>query len=55
MNCAPHEIQSSLPDELARLRDQAEIRIRPATGDKGSELDKFPLGALMNKGLTVRG
>lgn len=35
---APDEVQSSLPEDLARWKDQTEIRIRPATGDKGTEL-----------------
>lgn len=35
---SPEEVQASLPDDLARLRDQVELRIQPATGDKGTEL-----------------
>jgi hypothetical protein len=41
---APEEVQSSLPEELARWRDQAEISIRPAAGDKGTELVVTPVG-----------
>ena len=38
VNRAPDEVQSSLPDDLARWRDQVEISVRPATGDKGTEI-----------------
>ena len=38
---APEEVQE-LPDDLARWRDQVEIRIRPAAGDKGTELSVKP-------------
>jgi hypothetical protein len=41
---APDEVQSSLPEELARWKDRAEIRIRPASGDKGTELMAKPAG-----------
>lgn len=37
VNRAPEEVRT-LPDDLARWRDQVEIRIRPAAGDKGTEL-----------------
>jgi hypothetical protein len=40
VNRAPDEVQSSLPEELAQWRDQ--IRIRPAAGDKGTELSVQP-------------
>jgi hypothetical protein len=42
VNRAPDEVQSSLPEDLARWRDQVEIRIRPAAGDKGTELSVRP-------------
>jgi hypothetical protein len=38
VNRAPEEVQSSMPDDLARWRDQAEISVRPAAGDKGTEI-----------------
>lgn len=41
---SPDEVQSSLPEDLARWRDQVEIRIQPATGDKGTELRAKPTG-----------
>ncbi|KJK46874.1 hypothetical protein UK23_22180 [Lentzea aerocolonigenes] len=41
---SPEEVQSSLPDDLARWRDQVELRIQPATGDKGTELRVKPTG-----------
>jgi hypothetical protein len=41
---APEEVQSSLPEDLARWRDRAEISIRPAAGDKGTELVVTPIG-----------
>ena len=44
VNRSPAEVQDSLPDELARWRDQVEIRIQPATGDKGTELRAMPSG-----------
>ena len=44
VNRAPEEVQSSLPDDLARWRDQVEIRVRPAAGDKGTELSVRPTG-----------
>jgi hypothetical protein len=43
VNRAPEEVQE-LPDDLARWRDQVEIRIRPAAGDKGTELSVKPSG-----------
>lgn len=43
VNRAPEEVQT-LPDDLARWRDQVEIRIRPAAGDKGTELSVKPSG-----------
>ncbi|WP_146231730.1 hypothetical protein [Lentzea atacamensis] len=42
VNRAPDEVQSSLPEDLARWRDRVEIRIRPAAGDKGTELSVQP-------------
>ncbi|NGY64270.1 hypothetical protein G7043_35690 [Lentzea sp. NEAU-D13] len=44
VNRSPDDVQSSLPDDLARWRDQIEISIRPATGDKGTELRAKPAG-----------
>ena len=44
VNRSPDDVQSSLPDDLARWRDQVEISIRPATGDKGTELRAKPAG-----------
>ncbi|MDX8050822.1 hypothetical protein SK571_15650 [Lentzea sp. BCCO 10_0798] len=44
VNRAPDEVQSSMPDDLARWRDQVEISVRPATGDKGTELRAKPTG-----------
>jgi hypothetical protein len=44
VNRSPDEVQSSLPDDLARWRNQVEISIRPATGDKGTELRARPTG-----------
>ncbi|HEX7307634.1 hypothetical protein [Lentzea sp.] len=41
---SPDEVQASLPQDLERWRGQAEIRIRPATGDKGTELMAKPVG-----------
>lgn len=41
---APEDVQSSLADLLARWRDEIEIRVRPATGDKGTELMVKPTG-----------
>ncbi|MCR3750759.1 hypothetical protein [Lentzea californiensis] len=38
VNRAPEEVQSSMPDDLARWHDQVEISVRPATGDKGTEI-----------------
>jgi hypothetical protein len=53
VNRAPEEVQSSLPDDLARWRDQVEIRIRPATGDKGTELSAKPTGQMSRHELTL--
>ena len=44
VNRSPAEVQDSLPDELARWRDQVEIRIQPAAGDKGTEIKVMPSG-----------
>lgn len=44
VNRAPDEVQSALPDDLARWRDQ--VRIRPAAGDKGTELSVRPSGEM---------
>ncbi|MFC3893110.1 hypothetical protein ACFOWZ_16675 [Lentzea rhizosphaerae] len=41
---SPEEVQSSLPEDLVRWRDQVEIRVRPAAGDKGTELSAQPTG-----------
>ncbi|MCG8923040.1 hypothetical protein [Lentzea sp. CC55] len=41
---APEEVQASLPEDLTRWRDQFELRIQPATGDKGTELRVKPTG-----------
>ena len=41
---SPEDVQSSLPEDLARWRDQVELSIRPATGDKGTELRAKPTG-----------
>jgi hypothetical protein len=41
---SPEEVQSSLPEDLVRWRDQVEIRVRPAAGDKGTELSALPTG-----------
>ncbi|WP_157527750.1 hypothetical protein [Nocardia sp. NRRL S-836] len=41
---APTDVQSELPDLVARWRDQAEISIRAAAGDKGTELVATPRG-----------
>ncbi|SES21892.1 hypothetical protein SAMN05216188_126116 [Lentzea xinjiangensis] len=40
---APEEVQP-LPDELARWREEIEIRVQPAAGDKGTELMVRPIG-----------
>jgi hypothetical protein len=50
---SPEEVQSSLPDDLARWRDQVEIRIRPATGDKGTELRARPVGEVSSHDLRL--
>ena len=50
---APDEVQASLPEELARWRDQAEIRIRPAAGDKGTELTMKPTGQVSRHDLRL--
>ncbi len=50
---SPDEVQASLPDELARLRDQVEISIRPATGDKGTELMAKPGGQVSRHDLRL--
>jgi hypothetical protein len=40
VNCSPDQLTppESLPEPLARLRDRVELRVRPAAGDKGTEL-----------------
>ncbi|GLY51423.1 hypothetical protein Lesp01_50790 [Lentzea sp. NBRC 102530] len=35
---APEEVRASLPEDLAHLHGQVEFQVRPATGDKGTEL-----------------
>lgn len=44
VNRAPEEVRSSLPEDLARWRDQVEISVQPAAGDKGTELRAKPTG-----------
>ncbi|MEU7479848.1 hypothetical protein AB0A63_27915 [Lentzea sp. NPDC042327] len=41
---APTDVQAALPDLTGPWRDQAEISIRAAAGDKGTELVAQPLG-----------
>ncbi|MEU0884117.1 hypothetical protein ABZ345_36460 [Lentzea sp. NPDC005914] len=53
MDRAPGEVQASLPDDLARWRDQVEIRIQPATGDKGTELRAKPGGEVSHHELRL--
>jgi len=43
VNCSPEQVHE-LPEPLARLRADVEIRIRPATGDKGTEVLARPIG-----------
>ncbi|HUQ61410.1 hypothetical protein [Lentzea sp.] len=50
---SPDEVQESLPEDLARWRDQVEIRIRPATGDKGTELMAKPVGQVSRHDLRL--
>ncbi|MEU1012864.1 hypothetical protein [Streptomyces sp. NPDC005890] len=39
VNCAPHDVQADkLPAPLQEYGDRIEIRIRPAPGDRGTEL-----------------
>ncbi|SES32843.1 hypothetical protein [Lentzea albida] len=42
VNRAPQEVQAALPQELARLREEVELQITPASGDKGTELRAKP-------------
>src|SRR5690349_9172095 len=53
VNRAPDEVQSSMPDDLARWRDQAEISVRPAAGDKGTELRVKPTGEVSRHDLRL--
>jgi hypothetical protein len=41
---APTDVQAALPDLMGQWRDQAEISIRAAAGDKGTELVATPKG-----------
>jgi hypothetical protein len=50
---APEEVQSSLPDDLARWRDAAEISVRPAAGDKGTEIRVKPTGEVSRHDLRL--
>jgi len=51
VNRSPDEVQSSLPESLARLK--VEIRIRPATGDKGTELSAKPTETVSRPDLRI--
>jgi hypothetical protein len=44
VNCSPDRLTpaDSLPEPLARLRDRIELRVRPAAGDKGTEMLALP-------------
>lgn len=44
VNRAPAEVQASLPEDLTRWKDEVELRITPASGDKGTELRAKPVG-----------
>jgi hypothetical protein len=45
VNCSPDQVPAdSLPVPLAVLSDRIEVRIRPAAGDKGTELYARPRG-----------
>ena len=44
VNRAPQEVQNALPQDLTRWRDEVELRITPASGDKGTELRARPVG-----------
>ncbi len=41
---APTDVQAELPELVGQWRDQAEISIRAAAGDKGTELVAIPKG-----------
>lgn len=51
VNRSPDEVQSALPEPLARLN--VEIRIRPATGDKGTELMAKPSDTVSRPDLRI--
>lgn len=51
VNRSPDEVQSSLPEPLARLN--VEVRIRPAAGDKGTDLMAKPTEAVSRPDLRI--
>jgi hypothetical protein len=55
VNCSPDRLTPSerLPEPLERLRDRVELRVRPATGDKGTELLARPTGDLTRQDLRM--
>lgn len=48
---SPDEVQTALPEPLARLN--VEVRIRPATGDKGTELAAKPTESVSRPDLRI--
>lgn len=52
VHCSPDRLHD-LPEPLAELRQDVELRIRPATGDKGTELLARPVGDVSREDLRV--
>ncbi|MFE2755331.1 hypothetical protein ACFXGA_25340 [Actinosynnema sp. NPDC059335] len=51
--CCPPERVRDLPEPLARLRGDVEVTVRPAAGDKGTELPARPTGDVSREDLRV--
>jgi hypothetical protein len=51
VNRSPDEVGASLPEPLTRLG--AEVRVRPATGDKGTELMAKPSATVSRPDLRI--
>jgi hypothetical protein len=51
VNCSPDRLtpEESLPEPLGRLRDRVELRVRPAAGDKGTELLARPTAESLSR------
>lgn len=51
--CCPPERVRDLPEPLARLGGDVRVTVRPATGDKGTELLARPAGGVSREDLRV--